>query len=145
MSRVLVIGYGNTLRGDDGAGSRAAEQLAREVPTITTRIVHQLTPELAEAVAEATLVFFIDAQVESTALILRTIQPSPDLLPQTHFLTPEALIALSREVYGKNPRCAYYIGIPAFDMSFSEFLSKRTADAVNEAVKEVKKILSSET
>ena len=32
MARLLIIGYGNPLRGDDGLGWRAAEDLAREFP-----------------------------------------------------------------------------------------------------------------
>jgi len=48
-ARVLVIGYGNTLRGDDGLGQRAAEALAqRALPDgVEVLSCHQLTIELA--------------------------------------------------------------------------------------------------
>ena len=46
QSGVLVIGYGNTLRSDDGAGVVAAERLAEAIgsrATVLTR--HQLLPD----------------------------------------------------------------------------------------------------
>ena len=60
---VLVIGYGNPLRGDDGAGWKAAELLAED-PRLAGAVVlarHQLTPELADDVSRASLVVLVDA------------------------------------------------------------------------------------
>ena len=53
---VLVIGYGNPLRGDDGIGWSAANALAEGMQDDRVRIVAciQLTPELAESIAQAT-------------------------------------------------------------------------------------------
>jgi hypothetical protein len=50
--RVLIIGYGNPLRTDDGLGWRAAYRLAaslKDAP-VEALAVHQLTPELGEAI-----------------------------------------------------------------------------------------------
>ena len=58
----LVIGYGNTLRSDDGAGQIVAEKIAQwNLPGVRSLAVHQLTPELAEIIAQADAVIFIDA------------------------------------------------------------------------------------
>ena len=58
----LVIGYGNTLRSDDGAGQRVAEKIGQwELPGVGALAVHQLTPELAENIAQADAVIFVDA------------------------------------------------------------------------------------
>jgi Ni,Fe-hydrogenase maturation factor len=62
---ILVIGYGNTLRRDDGVGVRAAEMMAADarfadVEVLTT---YQLTPELSLDIATASLVVFVDADV----------------------------------------------------------------------------------
>ncbi len=58
----LVIGYGNTLRSDDGAGPFVARALEARVPA-GTRILdaHQLTPEMAIDISVATRVVFVDA------------------------------------------------------------------------------------
>ena len=60
---VLVIGYGNTLRTDDGVGRLAAERLADDPRLDGVRVIgrHQLTPELALDVSQAALVVFVDA------------------------------------------------------------------------------------
>jgi hydrogenase maturation protease len=61
---VLVVGFGNTLRGDDGVGPRVAELLAREdvLPGATIVTRHQIAPELAADIAAARLVVLIDAR-----------------------------------------------------------------------------------
>src|SRR5215472_4005839 len=63
MPRVLIIGYGNPLRADDGVGWRMAcrlGELVRDEP-FEVLAVHQLTPELAEPISRAELVIFVDA------------------------------------------------------------------------------------
>jgi Ni,Fe-hydrogenase maturation factor len=64
-ARVLVIGYGNTLRRDDGVGVRVAEAVAADPRFAHVRVlaVHQLTPELALDIGSASLVIFVDADV----------------------------------------------------------------------------------
>src|SRR5512136_1175751 len=61
--RILVVGYGNPLRGDDGAGWQAAERLEALLPPAQVNVLirHQLTPELAEPSSRAELVILIDA------------------------------------------------------------------------------------
>jgi hydrogenase maturation protease len=60
---VLVVGYGNSLRGDDGVGWHAAGRLAADPRLAGARVLarHQLTPELAVDVAQASLVVLVDA------------------------------------------------------------------------------------
>lgn len=62
--RLLVIGCGNSLRRDDGAGPRVVEMLAAlDLPGVQTIVCQQLTPELADAVARSGAVVFVDAAV----------------------------------------------------------------------------------
>ena len=78
---VLVIGYGNPLRGDDGIGRHAAELLAGDPPLDGAEVLtsHQLVPELAEDISRASLVVLIDAslQGEPGSLSVRRIEPHP--------------------------------------------------------------------
>jgi len=62
---ILVIGYGNTLRRDDGVGVRAAEMMAADsrFADVEVLTVYQLTPELSLDIATASLVVFVDADV----------------------------------------------------------------------------------
>jgi hydrogenase maturation protease len=79
---VVVIGYGNTLRGDDGAGPAVAQAIAdRALPGVRSLAVPQLTPELAEIVAEANLVVFVDAALmaEDDGIRAVSVQPAQRL------------------------------------------------------------------
>ena len=65
--RVLIVGFGNTLRRDDGVGVRAAELLAAD-PRLATRPVevraaYQLLPEMALDMGSVSLVIFVDADL----------------------------------------------------------------------------------
>lgn len=105
----LIIGIGNPLRSDDGLGWVVAEQLSQEGTTkrsCTIHMVHQLTPELAQQMATATLVVMIDASREGEPgeLHVRPLslpaQPGP---VGTHYTTPEELATLTAMVYGHCP------------------------------------------
>jgi hydrogenase maturation protease len=142
MSKVLVIGYGNTLRGDDAAGVKAAELISKHHPEIICVCVHQLVPELSEQIAECDTVFFIDAQQGITPSNVRLIKPGMEAdQPHTHFISPESLLSLSQQLYQRTPSKAYIIGIPASQFEFSEELSAQTENAVHECVALIEKYL----
>ena len=63
MMKTLVIGYGNMLRCDDGAGPQAADRIAATYPHIDCLSLTELTPELAETVSHYDRVLFVDASV----------------------------------------------------------------------------------
>jgi hydrogenase maturation protease len=142
MSSVLVIGYGNTLRGDDAAGVHAAELIAQRHPEIICVYLHQLVPELAEQIADCDIVFFIDAQENITETNARLVAPSVEAdQPRTHFISPESLLALSQQLYQHFPAKAYVVGIPASQFEFSEELSAQTDLAMHQCVELVDRMI----
>lgn len=101
----LIIGYGNELCGDDAVGIEAARALfARGYNAIT---VHQLVPELAERIAAARRVIFIDCDLTLPPGEVALRKPSGSHL---HGCTPEVLMSLARTVYDSEPKC-FFIGI----------------------------------
>ena len=63
-SKVLLIGYGNPGRLDDGLGPALAEAIAhKEFKNVTVDANYQLTVEDAAEVAKYDLVIFADADV----------------------------------------------------------------------------------
>ena len=61
-SKILVIGFGNDLCGEDCAGRVVADRVALDAaPHVVAISTHQLGPEFAEQIAEARLVIFVDA------------------------------------------------------------------------------------
>jgi hydrogenase maturation protease len=142
MSKVLVIGYGNTLRGDDAAGVKAAELIAQRHPEFEYIYLHQLVPELIEKIGDYDIVFFIDAQKDITQPSVRLIAPSIEAnQPRTHFISPESLLALSQQLYQRMPSNAYVIGIPASEFKFSEELSAQTTQGVTDCPAMVEQII----
>ena len=142
MNNVLIIGYGNTLRGDDAAGVKAAEFISKRHPEITCILLHQLVPELSEQIAECDIVFFIDAQQGITQPIARLIEPSNEAdQPRTHFISPESLLALSQQLYQRIPSKAYIVGIPAAEFEFSEKLSAQTDLAMYDCIELVSRMI----
>ncbi|MDR0746651.1 MAG: hydrogenase maturation protease [Helicobacteraceae bacterium] len=95
--RTLIIGYGNTLREDDGFGVYVARRLAKKFKAIAVR---QLTPELVEAMADFDLIIFIDANIENTPGTLAVPLASVNE-PFNHSLSPRKIIALADLIYGK--------------------------------------------
>lgn len=140
----LVIGYGNTIRSDDGAGQAVAEALATHaLPGVRTQTVHQLTPDLAADLATVDRVIFVDAVpwLEDTPPTVQ-IQPLKPQLTNTslgHHCEPAALLALSAALYNHVPE-AYWVLIPAVSLEFGETLSEQTRLAVAIAINEVLKL-----
>jgi hydrogenase maturation protease len=138
--RLLVIGYGNPLRGDDGVGWQIADQLAKladDSATILT--VHQLTPELAEPMSGADLVVFIDACYEGQpgTWTCETIQPEPNLSQTfTHYFTPANLLSYARATFNVRPK-ALLISVAGQSFNFSKELSPTLAAIVPEIVASV--------
>lgn len=124
--RWLIIGYGNTLRGDDGVGQQvAAAVTAWAQPQIQALAVHQLTPDLAAAIAEVTQVVFVDAALNTgtpPTIALAPLQLNGTETFTTHIASPHALLALAQRLYGATP-IAYLLTIPGVDFELGEGLS----------------------
>src|SRR5689334_20346324 len=98
----LVIGYGNTLRGDDAVGPCVASTVASwGLPGVRAVAVPLLTPELSEALADAELAIFVDAcpASEGDKMRMRCLEPAdaPSLLG--HASEPRYLLGLARALY----------------------------------------------
>jgi hydrogenase maturation protease len=119
--RVLVVGYGNPLRGDDGIGWRAANALAEGIQDDRVRIVAcvQLTPELADSIAEVDRVIFIDASIEMAPGRLHVTRLKTGEHPGetwTHHLDPPSLVLCVQVLYNKTPEAVMItMGAASFD------------------------------
>lgn len=127
MSRTLIIGYGNPLRGDDALGWKAAELLQQRVqsPDVEILALHQLTPELMESISRVDLVIFIDAAVGPNPgeIHHRSIEPlATSHVSFTHHATPEALLAGALKLYGHAPT-ACMLTVTGADFELSDRLS----------------------
>ncbi len=148
----LVIGYGNSLRGDDGVGPLVAQQVAGwKLPDVRSLSVHQLTPELAANIAEAERVFFVDACIEqrsTTELRLsqarvETIEPAEATSRLDHLWCPSVLLHLAKTLYAVEP-VAYQILIPAIQFEFGQSISVIASDGFTWSLTILKDILTNQ-
>ncbi|HZT29293.1 MAG TPA: hydrogenase maturation protease [Bryobacteraceae bacterium] len=141
---VLIIGYGNPLRGDDGAGWRAVERLREgtrdgEFGLVAVR---QLTPELAEAVSRASLVLFLDAREGGTPGKVWCERVNPRQSPPgafSHHAGPAALLAAAAAWYGRAP-AGMVLSVSGESFAFREGLSLPVEAALAELVERTRNI-----
>jgi hydrogenase maturation protease len=121
---LLVVGYGNELRCDDGVGPKVAAALQEmKLPGVRTITCHQLTPELAEPVSQARRVVFVDAAVDAAVGIQwRELEPAATGRIMAHAADPRTLLALARDVFGRCPT-AFWLTIPIERLEFGDKLS----------------------
>lgn len=103
--KILLIGYGNPGRGDDGLGpALAAEIDAMALPGVTVEIDYQLTVDHAALIAVHDLVIFADAAIglDVPFRLTRLADPAPQALG-SHQVTPEAALHLAGLLYGRTP------------------------------------------
>lgn len=147
----LVIGWGNELRGDDAAGCRVADAVegwARH--DVVVLLVHQLTPELIENIANARCVIFVDARAvpagDPADVHVERLTPAPDSDVHApvmgHHGSPAELVSLAGLLYGVTPE-AWLVGVPAFDFQLGAPLSARAQAGVEAALERVKSMLTS--
>ena len=132
---VLIIAYGNPLREDDGVGWAVAAAL-EGCPGVEVQAVHQLLPELVEALSRASSVVFVDARRDGTPGIVRR---EPVLVrdgteAMTHALDPGRLLGLCRRLYGRAPE-AVVVSVSGARFGFGHALSEPVRGAVPEAAR----------
>lgn len=128
MSKILLIGYGNPGRRDDGLGPLFAEAIDRlKLPSVTIDSDYQLTVEDAHQISEYDVVIFTDADaVCEEPFYFKEIGSRRDVRPDvctspgfsSHSVTPPEVLALARELFSSKVK-AYVLGIRGHE--FEEF------------------------
>jgi hydrogenase maturation protease len=144
---ILVIGYGNELRGDDGLGPRVAEDMAAaNSPGVRVRSVCQLVPELAAEVADAQVVIFVDALADSrcSAVELAPVRAEEITEWGTHSADPRTLLALTLAVYRRTPE-AWWLKVPGWNFDFGGGLSSAAKENIRQAIVHIEKLIQTKT
>jgi hydrogenase maturation protease len=138
-TRCLILACGNTLRGDDGLGpclARWAEERFKSEPALRILSRPQWTPELAEEVAQAESVLFIDCSVDSAPGSIQLLPVEPAATAQglgTHHAGAAELLAMAREFYNSLPRTAQQLTIGAGSTELGEQFSPAVTSALPES------------
>ena len=140
-TELLVIGYGNSLRRDDGVGLRVAEMVEEmNLPGVRTLVGEQLSPEYADPIARARRVIFVDAAVdEMDGVKFRELVPGETTQLMAHAADPRTMLALARDVFGHAPE-AWWLTIPAINLGFGTDFSPEAEAGFHQAVAEIKRL-----
>lgn len=109
LKPILLYGYGNPGRQDDGLGVALVEQLeawaaVEKRSGLVFDSNYQLNAEDALAVAESRAVVFIDAVKEGTEpFVFQPLAAQAEISFSTHAMAPESVLALAAELYGARP------------------------------------------
>lgn len=162
MSRVIIIGYGNIDRGDDGAAcaiinllrgkwgiaplenfDTGMDALGREADSV---FISQLLPEIMETLTDYDKVVFVDAHVGDDPTEIRCDRVAPEYAHTifTHHMTPAVLLAFLKTLYNREPE-AYLVSVRGYDFDFKQGLSSRTQSLLPAAVDRILQTLSGET
>jgi Ni,Fe-hydrogenase maturation factor len=110
---------------------------------LVTCFVHQLAPEMAEALTRYSLVVFVDAHVEGAGwepVHLQEVEPVLTANMISHHLRPASLLALCASLYGRCPR-GYLLTVLGHDFDFGEELAPDTSRRADEAVERLLALL----
>jgi len=143
MSRTLVLGYGNFDRQDDGVAwhilTILASRLGYPLPItpeegfqLTENPIElyfqiQITPELAELVAQYDFVCFIDSHTGNIPeeIHIERVEPVYQHSPLTHHMTPATLLSIAKSLYSCKTQ-AFSVSVRGYQYNFCQSLSEET-------------------
>ena len=138
-ARCLILACGNTLRSDDGVGpwlaAWAEEKFAAE-PDVVVIARQQWTPDLAEDIARAESVLFIDCSIASAPGSVNMVEVQPCGSSQglaTHHVGAAELLGLASELFDSLPRTARLLTIGAGSTELGETFSGAVREAIPKA------------
>ena len=107
--KILIYGYGNPGRQDDGLGNAFVEKLQawakeQKLDSIEFDSNYQLNIEDAEAVSDKDLVVFADASTEDIEdYLLTPVNASTKVAFTTHAASPGYIVDLCKELFDRIP------------------------------------------
>lgn len=135
VPRVLVLGYGNPGRQDDGLGPAVAAGIDRlGWPNLTAFDNYQLNIEDAMDVADHDVVWFVDAaKTGASPYAVHTVSPAASIEFTSHLVRPEAILAIARQCYGRAPQ-AFMLAVRGYEFEFIEALTPAATDNLRDAL-----------
>lgn len=159
---VLIIGYGNPDREDDGVAWHILKSLATRLgqpepsldldslqhhgETSDLLCMLQLDPDVAEVITNYDRVCFVDAHTGAYQEEIRfeRIEGEFQSSPFTHHMTPQTCLILAETLFGQAPQ-AIVVSVRGYQFGFSHELSIETATLAEAATDRIFAWLSSDS
>jgi hydrogenase maturation protease len=142
---ILVIGYGNPLRSDDGVGQEIAKQVAAwKLPNVEAIAVHQLTPELVEPLARVESAIFVDVYPVTVYqdIQIRLLEASKSGITSGHWCEPQVLLAMTQALYGYHPR-SWWVMVPGVNFELGDSLSLIAQQGIESTLQRIEYLIES--
>ena len=160
MKKILLLGYGNPDRGDDGVawhvmktlfserGNNSIDLFDLEVNPLTKNIDawfnFQLLPEIADLIVRYDQAVFIDAhtgEIKNDVNFVK-LKPAYQNAPFTHHMSPASLLAVAESIHGVYPE-SWLLSVRGYSFEFEQQLTVKTlalsvkaVDLINQNLKE---------
>jgi len=133
--RILILGYGNPGRQDDGLGPAAAAEIeGLGWPNLTVYDNYQLNIEDAMDVATHDQVWFVDASKSGPSPYeVHELAPAERIGFTSHIVGPESILAIARQYFGRSPQ-AFLLAIRGYEFEFIEALTPAARSNLREAM-----------
>lgn len=144
MKKVLIYGYGNPGRQDDGLGNEFINQLEKwlekeNLDYIETDSNYQLNIEDADAISDKDIVVFVDASEEDIEHYwLEEVNPNDATIEFTmHAVSCSFILDLCNKLYKKHPK-TFVLHLKGCEWGFVEELSSEAIENMNKALEFIK-------
>jgi len=134
--KVLIYGYGNPGRLDDGLGPLFAEEIEKLHPEgVTVDSNYQLAVEDSAEIAEHDFVVFVDASVSGTEpFSFERVIPRNHTSFSSHSISADALTAMAADLFSSKAE-AYMLGIRGYEFNgYDERISSKAMKNLDEAL-----------
>ena len=146
MNKILIYGFGNPGRQDDGLGNEFVRHMetwaAEQQPdTFDFDSNYQLNIEDALEISGYEVVVFADATIEENVNDFRldVLDPEKEIVKYTlHAASPGYILELCQEMYGKKPR-TYLLRMKGYEWDLAEGLTKQAEKNLEMALTHFKK------
>lgn len=135
QKKILVYGYGNPGRQDDGLGYNFVKAIEeKNIPNVEIDFNYQLNIEDASTVADYDLVVFVDASLRiDEDFTFNQLHPKEETGHTTHAISASAVLHLCKQYYQKVPE-SYLLEIKGYEWELEENLTPKSKIALEKSL-----------
>ena len=136
--KILILGVGNTIRSDDGAGAYACDIIEEQkIRGVFTQKIQQLQTEIIDTFLEYDFVLIADASVEVKEVVIKKVaEILTGPISSSHHSNAAMLLAIAKKLYQAEINL-YTCAIPAENFDVGEELTKFAKKNADEAVEKI--------
>lgn len=146
-TKILIYGYGNPGRQDDGLGNYFVEQAKAWAENegfdhISFDSNYQLNIEDAAEISDKDIVIFVDASIEEIETFkLDEITPEDKVEFSMHSVSASYVVHLCNDIYGKSPK-SFMLHIKGYEWEFMEGITGNAMQNLTRAFETMKPLLA---